>query len=75
MEYNIEFIINEITNIIKDNLLLLLNREDSLINLKKYCQNDLKLQYTPYNDLIYFIEEALTELINTDYLYDFRDIE
>lgn len=75
MEYNREFIINEITNIIKDNLLLLLNREDSLINLKKYCQNDLKLQYTPYNDLIYFIEEALTELINTDYLYDFRDIE
>lgn len=75
MEYNIEFIIDEITNVIKDNLLLLLNREDSLINLKKYCQNDLKLQYTPYNDLIYFIEEALSELIYTDYLYDFRDIE
>lgn len=75
MEYNVEFIINEITNIIKDNLLLLLNREDSLINLKTYCQNDLQLQYTPYNDLIYFVEESLTELINTDYLYDFRDIE
>lgn len=75
MEYDIEFIIDEITNIIKDNLLLLLNREESLINLKRYCQKDLHLKYTPYNDLIYFVEESLTELINTDYLYDFRDIE
>lgn len=75
MEYNIEFIINEITNIIKDNLLLFLNRDDTLINLKKHCHNNLRLNYTPYNDLIYFVEEALTELINTDYLYDLRDIE
>lgn len=75
MEYNIAFVIDEITNMIKDNLLLLLNKEGALSNLKKYCQNDLHLQYTPYNDLIYFVEEALAELINTDYLYDFRDIE
>lgn len=75
MEYNIEFIINEITNIIKDNLLLLLNKENTLINLRAYCQNDSQQQYTPYNDLIYFVKESLMELINIDYLYDFRDIE
>lgn len=75
MEYNIEFIINEITNIIKDNLLLLLNKENTLINLKTYCQNDLQQKYTPNNDLVYFVKEALMELINIDYLYDFRDIE
>lgn len=75
MEYNIEFIINEIVNMIKDNLSLFLFRDDLLISLKKYCKNDFNLKHTSYSDLLYFTEEALADLINTDYLYDLRDIE
>lgn len=75
MEYNIQFIIDEITTIIKDNLFLLLLDDKSLKELKKYCKNDLNYKYTPYENLICFVNEALAELINKDYLYDFRDIE
>ena len=40
-------------------------------NIKK----DLNLKYTPYNTLIYFVEEALSDLVNCKYLFDFRDLE
>lgn len=75
MEYNIEFIIDEIATIIKDNLLLFLFNDSSLKDLKEYCKKDFRYKYTPHEDLIYFVKEALFELINKDYLYDFRDIE
>lgn len=75
MEYDVRFIIDEITTIIKDNLLLLLLNDKALKELKKYCKKDLNYKYTPYEILISFVNEALVELINKDYLYDFRDIE
>lgn len=75
LNYDIYFIINEITEFIRDNLLLFVINDQYLINLKKFCQQDLELKFTPYNRLVYFTEEALSDLINVDYLYDFRDIE
>ncbi len=75
MNYDIDFILDEITKIIRDNLSLFLLNDQYLPELKKYCKEEKNLKYTPYRKLIYFTEEALCELINVDYLYDFRDIE
>lgn len=73
-----EKVFEEITKTIMDNLIILYNyNEDALINIRKYCYEKARKKYKPldYNTLIYFIEEALADLVNCPYLYDFRDIE
>lgn len=75
MKYDIDFIIEEIVNLFRDNLKLFLINDNYLINLKEYCNKDLSLKYTPYNDLIYFAEEALSDLVNCEYFFDFRDLK
>ena len=73
-----EKVFDEITKIIKDNLELLYNYNDeALINLKKHCNENADNKYKPlsYSQLIYFTEEAIAEIINTPYLYDFRPLE
>ncbi len=73
-----EKIIDEILEILKNNLILIYNFHDhTLPNIREYCLDHVHTRYKhlDYGTLIYFTEEALTELINTDYLYDFRDIE
>lgn len=75
MKYDIDFILDEITNMLRNNLSLFLLNDDYLINLKKYCLEEHNLSYIPYDDLLYFTEEALADLINVDFLYDFRGIE
>lgn len=73
-----EQVFKEISQIIVDNLELLYNYNDeALINIRKYCLERTHKRYKPldYITLIYFTEEALAELINTEFLYDFRDIE
>lgn len=75
MEYDIDFVIEEIVNLFKDNLKLFLLNDNYLINLKEYCKKDLDLKYTPYDDLVCFAEEALGDLVNCEYFFDFRDLE
>lgn len=78
MKFYHEYVINEILEIIKDNLILKYNYDDNaLINIRKYCYERAHKRYKKldYQTLIYFVEEALAELINADFLYDFRDIE
>ena len=73
-----EKVFDEIMTVIKDNLELLYNYNDSaLTNIKKYCHKNAHHKYKPlnYNQLIYFTEEVLSEIINTPYLYDFRPLE
>ncbi len=73
-----EYVIDDIIKIIKDNLILQYNyNEDALINIRKHCIEKSHQKYNPldYNTTIYFVEEALAELINAPFLYDFRDIE
>ena len=74
-----DILIDEICNFIKDNLKLLLNYDShSLINLRKYYQKNLdnKTLRMNYDELLFFTEEALADLINTPELYDFRkDLE
>lgn len=73
-----EEIFEEIAVLIKDNLKLQYNyNDDALINIRAYCKKRVHKPYEPldYNTLIYFCEEALAELINCDYLFDFRDLE
>ena len=43
MEYNIDFVVEEIVNLFKDNLKLFLLNDNYLINLKEYCKKDLDL--------------------------------
>ena len=73
-----EKLFDEIIQTIKDNLELLYNyNDDALINIRKYCNKNNHQRYKPlsYNELIYYIGEAMAELINTPYLYDFRSLE
>ena len=71
-------IFDEISQIIKDNLELLYNyNEDALLNIKEYCNINSNKKYKPltYDQLVYFTEEAIAEIINTPNLYDFRSLE
>ena len=63
---------------IKDHLILLYNyREDALINIREYCTQRIHKNYQPlgYKTLASFTDKAIAELVNTDFLYDFRDID
>lgn len=78
MKFYHEYVIDEILEIIKDNLILKYNYcDDALINIRNYCNKRAHKRYKKLdnNSLIYFVEEALAELVNSDFLYDFRDIE
>lgn len=72
---NIEIydMLEDIVTIIKDNLYLLLLKDDYLVDLKEYCKEDLALCFTPYGDIIYFVREAMEDLLRVGYLYDFRE--
>ncbi len=73
-----EYVIDDIMSLIRDNLILLYNyNEEALINIRKYCNEHSHKSYKPidYYTLNYFTDEALAEIINCDFLYDFRDIE
>lgn len=73
-----EHIFEEIAKIVVDNLELQYKfNEDALLNIRDYCMKHEHKKYKPlnYNTLILFVEEALAEIINCDFLYDFRDIE
>ena len=73
-----EKIFEEISKLIIDNLELLYNYNDeTMLNIRKYCSknNHRKYKSLSYNELIYFTEEALTEISNAPYLYDFRELE
>lgn len=73
-----EYVIDEILRIIKDNLILLYNYDkNALINIRKYCTKRVHNKYSLLDNstIIYFTEEALAELVNSNFLYDFRDIE
>lgn len=74
MEYK-EKLMSEIIEMIKTNLEILYNfDDDSMVNIKKYCKenNGNKYQSLPYLQLLYFVDEAIADLINAPYLYDFR---
>lgn len=77
-KYYYEKVIDEIIEMIKDNLILQYNYNDSsLLSLKDYCKDKVRKRYKQlsYNWLVFFTEEALAELSNSDYLYDFRDLD
>ena len=70
--------IDEIAEIIKDNLIInYCFNDDSLQSLRKYCKDKEHKRYKeiPYELLFDFTKEGLKELINCDFLYDFRDLE
>lgn len=72
-----DFVINEICTLIRDNLRLLLTYNDnSLVKIRKYCSSMQECNIpsaTPYLIIIELLNEALIELQNADYIYDFRD--
>ncbi len=72
-----EKIFNDILNLIKDNLkILIYNKDSCLYHFTNYCQqikkNNLPISQTM---LTKFTEDALYALLNASFLYDFRDIE
>ena len=72
-----EFIISEICTIIEDNLKMFLLSDNKLLKMKFYCKDKIDCKYgsTPYDLIIEFVEEALLDLLNTEHLYDYRDIK
>lgn len=67
----------EIVKIILDNLKLFSLNDSKLIRLKEYCKSHIGETIIPTPDkvLMEFVKEALLDLISTDTLYDFRNIE
>ena len=51
--------------------------DNKLLKTKSYCKDktDCKYKSTSYDLIIEFVEEALLDLLNTEYLYDYRDIK
>lgn len=75
MDNYYDYLIEEITTIITDNLKLFNINDRKLIELKEYSLGS-DLEYPISNEkIIYFTRKALIDLITTDFLYDFRDIE
>lgn len=73
-----EKVIDEILTMIKDNLILQYNyNDDALIDIRQYCHNKENSKYKrlDYYTLLFFVEEALAELINCIYLFDLREME
>lgn len=71
-------IIEEVNKMINDNIKLLLLNDKALILLKDYCNKIINnTNYLPisYDLLVTFVREAINDLITSDYLYDFRDME
>ncbi len=71
------FVINEISNFIKDNLQLLLRFNNyNMRYIKEYCiENDGNLSPVPYDVLLYMTKHSINALLSEQYLYDFRDLE
>jgi|GEM_PF-4887254 len=67
----------EICKVIMDNLNLFSFDDSKLILLKKYSKKNINnsITPTPSDLLMSFIHEALLDLIETETLYDFRNIE
>lgn len=78
---DIDSILDIISTMIRDNLSLLLLDDDALINLKEYCKHGYKKDKyrlpnsISYDKLVYFTEEAIADLINMNFWYDYRDLE
>lgn len=73
-----EELIEEISEMIKTNLYIYYNNSDNyLISIKKYCINNIGSRYTSVTQklLLTFVQEALIDLTNCPYLYDYRSIE
>lgn len=76
-EYS-DLLIDEIIEMLKTNLLLMYQcNDDYLINIRNYCKEKDTIKYKPisYEELVFFTEEALADLIKTPFLYDFRPLE
>ncbi len=76
-EVNDEKVIDEIIEMIRNNIeIYYRNNENYFYGLRNYCQrhNDKKEKIS-YNQLLFLVEEALAELINCEFLYDFRVLE
>lgn len=67
----------EICKIIKDNLELFALDDYKLIHLKEYCKTHIEepISPTPNEILMDFVYESLLDLLSTNLLYNFSNIE
>ena len=73
-----EKIIEEIGKIIKDNLILIYNyKENSLREIRKCCRENEGKKYKAISSeqIMKYTMEAIKEIENQKFLYDFREIE
>ncbi len=75
IECNIERILDEVSDMIRYNLFLLLNSNDSFPFLRDYCEKNPNLKVIPYWDLVKFMDDSISELIDTPFWFDFRDLD
>ncbi len=74
-ECNVERILNEVSDMIRYNLFLLLNCNDSFSYIRDYCEKNPNLKVIPYWDLVKFMEDSISELIDYPLWFDFRDLD
>lgn len=76
-KYYYEKVIDEIIEMIKTNIIIYYNNDmDSFLGLRKHCNDtNNSNKDLEYYQLLYFVEETLADLINCNYLYDFRALD
>lgn len=74
-ECNLERILEEVSGMIRYNLFLLLYSDNSFSFMKDYCEKNPNLKFIPYWDLVKFMEDSISELIDAPFWFDFRDLE
>ena len=72
-----EKVYNDIIDIIKENLWILMNNQDLCLNyIIEYCKDEKnKNKIIDQSVITKFTEDALSALLNANFLYDFRNIE
>ncbi len=71
-------LIDEIFDMLKSNVKIYSSFSDEyFVKLKEKCVNntDEKYHSLPYNELLFYAEEVLSDLINIPFIYDFRSLE
>lgn len=70
-------IIEEIVEMVKDNIKVYMNNDKYFVGLKTYYKENYynKTEIISYERLVYLVTDVLVDIINSEYLYDFRELE
>ena len=73
-----ESLIDDVLDVIKSYIKVYYKyNDDTFISMRRHCDKNNNKLYKPlpYHQLMGFVDEVLADLINFDFLYDFRELD